>query len=67
MKWIITAVIVSAWLIIGALEDGPTQEQIAADEIKAAQVQARLEAAEAKLQLKTRIAYANHLLALDRK
>ena len=63
--WIICAVIAVGCLVIGALEDGPVQEQIAADELKAAQIQARVEAQQRKTALKAPINNAAHLLALD--
>ena len=64
--WIICAVIAIGFLIIGALEDGPVQQQIAADELKAAQVQAKVEVQQHRKALKARIAEAKNLLALDR-
>jgi hypothetical protein len=64
--WVICALVAVGCLIIGALEDGPVQEQLAADEVKTAQKQERVEAAQEKKQLQVRQIYAAHLLALDR-
>ena len=64
--WIIGAVIAIGFLVIGALEDKPVQDQIAADESNAAQVQAKVDHEAIQRKLKADQAYMNHLLGLDR-
>ena len=65
-EWIIAALVVIAFLVICAIDDGHEEKQRAADDVKVAQTQARLDAAQAQRDLKARAAYAGHLLALDR-
>ena len=64
--WLIAATAALVFLAVGALEDGPDQEQLSADELRAAQMHQQQELAQVKRDIKARAAFMNHLLALDK-
>ena len=64
--YILFTLLVLAVIAVCSYDDGYEEKQNAADEIKAAQLQSKIEAAQAKRELKARQAMAGHMLDLDR-
>jgi len=66
ITWMAAIVVAAAFLIIGAVEDAPAQDQMAADEIKAAKVQAKVDHEKAMKEFRANQIYMDHLLGLQK-